>query len=198
MIALTESGGGVSIYRLKITLKGSNPPIWRRILVRADTKLERLHRMLQPVMGWGNCHLHQYHIRAGFKQTTYCIPDPNFQSWGCKMHDERRYTIGDLLKAPKRKIYYEYDFGDSWIHDVVLEKILPPDPAFKYPVCLAGANACPPEDCGGLWGYYNLLKVLKDPAHQEHAALKEWIGGESDPTLFDLEGINAALKRMKA
>ena len=198
MISFTESGGANSIYQLKVTLKHSAPPIWRRILIRSNLKLDRLHPILQIVMGWSNCHLHQYHVRAGFKQTTYGVPEPDYESFGCQMHDERRFTVSDLLTAPKRKIFYEYDFGDSWIHDLLLEKILPPDPEFKHPICLAGANACPPEDSGGIAGFQgHFLKALSDPQHEEHESMKEWIGGSWDPAHFDLAAVNNRLRRLK-
>ena len=98
----------------------------------------------------------------------------------------------------KGKFIYEYDFGDSWLHDVVVEKVLPPDPAFKHPACLAGANACPPDDCGGMGGYYNMLEALGNPKHPEHADLEEWIGGEWDAERFDLDEISGKLGRLKA
>jgi len=117
---------------------------------------------------------------------------------GSEMLNEKRYTVAALAPAPKRKFIYEYDFGDGWQHDVLTEKILPPDLSFKHPACLAGANACPPEDCGGIGGYYNLLEILADPKNPEQLDMKEWIGGELDPGRFDLNGINALLKRFKA
>ena len=112
--------------------------------------------------------------------------------------NEKRHTLADLAPAAKKKSIYEYDFGDSWEHEVVVEKILPPDAAFKHPLCLAGANACPPEDCGGIGGYYNMLETLADPKHADYEDLKRWIGGAWDPARFDLGEINSSLKRLKA
>ena len=100
--------------------------------------------------------------------------------------------------AAKKKFLYEYDFGDGWIHEVVAEKILPPDPGFKNPVCLAGENACPPEDCGGIPGYYNLLEILGDRKHPEYRDMKDWMGGKFDPAAFKLDAVNKAFKRLKA
>src|SRR5438093_2192361 len=109
--------------------------------------------------------------------------------------NEKRYKVADLAPAAKKKFIYEYDFGDGWQHEVVVEKVLPPDPAFKHTTCLAGANACPPDDCGGIPGYYDLLETLENPKHPDHADMKEWIGGEWDAARFDLEGTNRMLKR---
>lgn len=199
MISKLEThGGGVPLYQLKISLKWSEPPIWRRVVVRADMELDRLHHVIQSAMGWRNSHMHQFIAGAGFRRTYYLIPHPEFGGSGGEQFDERRFTVAGLAPKAKRKFTYEYDFGDGWQHDVLVEKILPPDPSFKHPVCLAGANACPPEDCGGIPGYYNLLAVLADPKHPEHEGMKEWIGGKLDAAAFSLEGVNAMLKRLKA
>lgn len=197
-IAEVEAGGGIPLYRLKITLRRSKPPIWRRVVVRADMRLDRLHTVIQIAMGWMNCHLHQFSAGSGFALTFYGTPDPEFGGMGNRTLNEERYTIADLAPAARRKFGYEYDFGDSWEHQLAVEKVLPPDPAFEHPLCLAGANACPPEDCGGIWGYYNLLGILADPKHPEHEEMKEWIGGGFDPAKFDLDGVNARLKHLKA
>ncbi len=184
---------GVALYQLKITLKRCHPAIWRRVVVRADITLARLHEVIQAVMGWGNYHLHQFSSGGGFARTYYGVPDPEF---GSEMLDERRFRLGGVAPLVKRKIIYEYDFGDSWEHEVLVEKILPADAAFKHPVCLAGANACPPEDCGGFMGYANLLEALTNPKHAEHDDMKGWIGGNWDPTRFDLDAANARLRRL--
>jgi hypothetical protein len=197
-ISAAQAAGGTPLYQLKITLRQSNPPIWRRVVVRSDMALDRLHTVVQIVMGWTNSHLHQFLAGSGFAVTYYGVPDPESADMGNKTLNEKRYTVADLAPAARRKFSYEYDFGDSWEHQILLEKILPPDPAFKHPALLAGANACPPEDCGGLPGFYNLLGILADPKHPEHEEMSDWIGGEFDPSAFDLDGINAVLKRIKA
>jgi hypothetical protein len=194
MIRLTETGGGTPLYRLKITLHDCKPPIWRRIVVRADMKLDRLHRVIQTAMGWSDCHLHQFVVGRVF----YGVPDREGDDFGTETLNEKRYTVADLAPVAKRKFIYEYDFGDSWEHEVLVEQILPPDADFKHPVCLAGANASPPEDCGGIPGYYDLLAALADPKHEQHEEMKEWVGGAWDATRFSLEDANAGLKRIKA
>ena len=180
------------------SLRRSKPLIWRQVVVRADLKLDRLHGVIQIAMGWKNCHLHQFIGGSGFRRTYYLTPNPEFGDMGGEMLDEKDFTVAELAPAAKRRFSYEYDFGDSWEHEVLVEKILPPDSAFKHPVCLAGANACPPEDCGGLPGYENLLAALADPKHPEHNDMKEWIGGGFDLTEFDVAATSAALKRLKA
>lgn len=201
MIALNEMAGGIPIYQLKITLDDSKPPIWRRVLVRANMKLHRLHNVLQITMGWTDSHLHQFIVKSGANIVYYGMPDPDFMpGWGSETLNEKRFVISDLLSAPKQKMKYEYDFGDGWSHQIVLEKILPPDASFKHPVCVAGANACPPEDCGGVWGYYDhFLEAINDPNHEEHQSMKDWIGRDKwDASEFDLAEVNACLKRLKA
>src|SRR6266436_3102855 len=193
-----QSGSGVPLYQVKITLKSSKPPIWRRVVVRADTKLDRLHNVVQIAMGWTNSHLHQFIGGSGFARTFYGRLDPEFAAMSDEMLNEKRHTVAELAPAAKGKFIYEYDFGDGWQHEMVLEKILPPDPTFKHPTCLAGANACPPEDCGGIFGYYNLLEIMANPKHPEHTEMKEWIGGPFDPSEFRFEDVNSVLKRLKA
>jgi len=186
-------GAAGKIYQLKVSLKGSKPPIWRRILVPSEMKLVDLHHTIQAAMGWHNCHLHQFkHGRTCFQPD----PDPEFMGfWGFDDVDSAGVRIGDLLQSEKDKIGYEYDFGDSWEHVVLLEKILEPEDGQAYPVCIKGKRACPPENCGGLWGYYNLLEILENPKDEEYEGMLEWVGGKIDPEAFDLAEANARLKR---
>jgi hypothetical protein len=183
-----------AIYQLKITLRHISPPIWRRVQVPADIRLDALHRVIQDAMGWEDCHLHEF---TGSGMDRWNIPRygvPNPELLDEEVQDERRFRLNQLLTAPKQKLIYEYDFGDSWQHDVVLEKILPPDPEARYPLCVAGKRACPPEDVGGVWGYQAFCEAMADPAHEEHAQYAEWIGDEFDPAAFDLDAVNRQLQ----
>ena len=135
-----------SLYQLKVTLAGSKPPIWRRLIVKDNTGLDQLHYILQVIMGWDGYHLHQYRVVNSY----IGIPDQDFDEY---VMDERKVCLRDIASNPKDNFVYEYDFGDGWEHKVVLEKILPPDFS-KAPVVIKGKKACPPEDCGGIWGYY--------------------------------------------
>ena len=178
------------VYQLKVTLKDSKPPIWRRIQVTSNISLAKLHQILQTVMGWTDSHLHQF--VAG--QTYYGTPAPEFDF---EVKDERRVKLSQVAPDVKKKIVYEYDFGDSWEHEIVVEKVLEPEPRVHYPICLAGKRACPPEDCGGVWGYETFLEAIRDPRHPEHEEMLEWIGGSFDPEEFDLEAINQDLQSMR-
>ncbi|VGO20035.1 plasmid pRiA4b ORF-3 family protein [Pontiella sulfatireligans] len=184
---------GDGIYQLKVSLKGAKPPIWRRILVPSATELNDLHYIIQATMGWKNCHLYQ------FKQGgTFYLPDPedDFMGFGgFDTEDSAGVRIGVLLRKEKQKIVYEYDFGDSWVHEILLEKITEPEDGLAYPICIKGMRACPPEDCGGLWGYYNLLEILDHPKCEEYEQMLEWVGGKIDPEAFDLAAANARMRQ---
>lgn len=178
------------VYRLKITLKGSKPPIWRRVELADDITLARLHRIIQAAMGWTDSHLHMFSVG----RTSYGVPDPDYDE---DVRDERRVRLSQLLTAPKQKLSYEYDFGDSWTHEVLLEQALAPEPGVRYPRCTAGKRACPPEDCGGVWGYAEFVEAIADPEHPQHEELLEWVGGEFDPELLELDAINAELRSLR-
>lgn len=193
MIRLVDSSSGAPLYQLRITLRYSKPPIWCRVVVRADMTLDRLHRVLQIAMGWSDCHLHQFRLGRVF----YGVPGGEFDGFG-EMLNEKHYTVADLASGPRKRFLYEYDFGDNWEHEVLLEKSLPPDPRFKHPVCLVGVNACPPEDCGGVEAYAAFRAAMADPKHKQHADVKEWVGGDWDASRFDCEATNIRLKLLKA
>jgi Plasmid pRiA4b ORF-3-like protein len=182
-------GSSDQIYQLKITLRDSKPPIWRRVMVPSNFSLYKLHQVIQMAMGWTNSHLHQFIIDGQY----YSIPSA--EDWP-PVIDERRYTLSQIAPYVKRKFVYEYDFGDSWEHAIVVEKILPPETGVKYPVCIKGKRACPPEDVGGVWGYATFLEAINDPTHEEHDSYLEWIGDEFDSEEFNLDEINQELRRV--
>jgi hypothetical protein len=187
-----------ALYQLKITLRWSQSAIWRRVLVRADIPLDRLHDVIQIAMGWTDSHLHQFITGTRSARICYGQTDPEFGDLEGGKLDERRYTVADIAPAARGKFIYKYDFGDGWEHEVVIERILPPDAGFAHSICLAGERACPPEDCGGIPGYENLCGILADPKHPEHEAMKGWLGDDLDPEAFDLKAVNAQLKRYRA
>lgn len=176
------------IYQIKVTLKDSKPPIWRRLQVTGDTTLHSLHLVLQEAMGWEGYHLHQFIVG----QTYFGEPDPDFDA-----EDDSKVKLSQIMQREKQKFIYEYDFGDSWLHEILIEKILPPEPGVRYPSCLKGKRACPPEDCGGVWGYDALLETIKDPGNEEYDEMMDWLGGEFDPEVFDLDSINQRLKSIR-
>ena len=179
------------IYQIKVTLEGIRPPIWRRILVTGDTTLSKLHRILQVITGWGDYHLHGFIIN----DTYYGISDPDY---GLEMNNEKNVKLEKLVsfENEKPKFFYEYDFGDSWYHSILIEKILPIEPGKYYPVCIKGKRACPPEDCGGEGGYYHFLEAIQDPEHPDHEDMMEW-EEDFDPEAFDIDTINQWLERVK-
>ncbi|MCC7362304.1 MAG: plasmid pRiA4b ORF-3 family protein [Anaerolineales bacterium] len=179
------------VYQLKLTLNDTHPPIWRRILVPGDTTLRKLHDILQIVMGWTDSHLHQFVIGGAYYGATEYDDEGDLE-----LLPEQRYRLSQVAPEPGARFVYEYDFGDGWDHAVLVEKILPPEPGARYPQCVAGKRACPPEDVGGVWGYEGFLKALHNPRHPEHDEYLEWIGGQFDPEAFDLEQVNAQLRGM--
>jgi len=176
------------IYQLRISLDGVEPPVWRRLLIPGGYTLDRLHRAIQYVMGWQNCHLHSFEIDGEH----YAEPDP---AGGLPVHDELDFRLDAVLTKGGRA-RYTYDFGDWWEHNIVVEDVLPADIDERYPRCAAGERACPPEDVGGAEGYAEFLAALGDPAHPEHEAMREWIGRPFDPDLFDPDRVGALLRRM--
>ena len=181
-----------AIFQFKVTLKESHPPIWRRIQV-PDCTLGELHEVLQVVMGWEDCHLHQFIVRG----ECYGRPDPEDREWDMEMEDEEKISISKIARTGRKvRFIYEYDFGDSWQHEILLEKILEPDPDVVYPRCIEGARACPPEDVGGIWGYGDFLVAIGDPNHEEHDERVEWVGGEFDPEKFSVDKVNRELRKV--
>lgn len=182
-----------ALYQLKITLADSKPPIWRRLIVKDNTRLDHLHSILQITMGWYNYHLHQYKVGRSY----IGIPDPEFEfDLGMSTKNELDFCLHDIVKNPKDKFTYEYDFGDGWEHKIVLEDVLPLDFS-DSPLVIKGKKACPPEDCGGIWGYYNFLDAINDPNHEEHDDMIAWLAEKFDPDKFDIDAINKELKKLE-
>jgi hypothetical protein len=176
------------VYQIKLTLRGIEPPIWRRIQVPADVTLAELHDILQAVMGWWDYHLHQFTVG----ELTYGVLHPD--DW-MDVADERRVRLGEVVREGMRFLY-EYDFGDGWQHVLHVEKVLELESGRRYPVCIAGQRATPPEDVGGIWGYEVYLEAMQDPDHPEHDDYLEW-RGEFDAEAFDLKAVNRALRDLR-
>ena len=195
-----------NIYQFKITLEHVKPSIWRRIQIPATYTFWDFHVAIQDVMGWDDYHLHAFEIiepQTGRKivlsdesdeefleeNKDSIQPDMDYLKRFPIMRYENEACIASYFSEPKQKALYEYDFGDSWKHKIVLEKILPLEPGVQYPRCLAGKRACPPEDCGGIWGYEELLEIMKDPFHEEHKERMEWLGDNFDPENFNPDSV---------
>lgn len=182
-----------SIYQFKITLLGAKPPIWRRIQVR-DCTLDKFHEHIQTAMGWTNSHLHQFEIK------TKRFGDPELLDDGfedSKCEDSTRTFLSDILpRTGKRFAFrYEYDFGDGWEHMVLFEGSPSVATKTKYPQCVDGERACPPEDCGGIEGYAEFLEAIRNPKHKEHASTLEWIGGRFVPEKFNANDATRAMRK---
>lgn len=178
------------VYQFKITLKGTRPLVWRRIQVPETYTFWDLHVAIQDAMGWSDYHLHEFELvdpSTGAK-TAIGMPDEEFD-FDKKILPDWKQKIADWFFLENRSANYTYDFGDGWRHTVKLEKILPRGNNVDYPKCVDGKRACPPEDCGGVWGYEDLLKAIKNPQHERHEELLVWIGGEFDPEHFDVEEV---------
>jgi hypothetical protein len=179
-----------AVYQLKVTLQGSKPSIWRRVLVTGDTTLAKLHDILQIAFAWEDYHLHQFTIGG----VDYGVPDPDYDDWEHVLINEKRIKLAQVITGPKQRFLYTYDFGDGWDHSILVEKVLAADPEGRYPVCTAGRRAAPPEDCGGIWGYHHMLEVLAagpdGPEEPESEAAEEeaeeWLLSESEDGLDDL------------
>lgn len=191
------------IYQLNITIKNISPPIWRRILIPGNATFRELHEAIQLALGWGDGHLHSFATkkRAGMYIEGEITDLRTFEAgapWEEKPADERKVRLKQRLSKHGQRIAYTYDFGDSWEHEILLEKIVEPEKGIEYPICTGGKRACPPEDCGGLGGYDRLLAILADPKHKEHEEMLEWLGLENadefDPEEFDVDTTNELLR----
>jgi hypothetical protein len=179
------------IYQLKITLLDVEPAIWRRLHVPADLRLSDLALVLITSMGWENSHLHQFTIG----RVRYAEPDPDGELG--ETVDEASVTLREIVANRTATFRFLYDFGDDWDHTVKIERLdVEPLPGVDYPTCISGERACPPEDCGGVPGYLNLLKALNDPTHEEHQELRSWVGPRFNAAAFNVTKLNAALARL--
>jgi hypothetical protein len=176
---LSQAPAAGDVFQLKVTLLDTKPPIWRRVLLDGGSTLDHVHEVVQAAFGWWNYHLHEFAVG----RTRYGVPDPD-EDWGEPPLDERRTRL-DAIAGEGSSFRYTYDFGDGWDHEITVEKVLPADSSPTVPACTDGRRACPPEDCGGTWGYRELLEILANPAHPEHDERREWIGRPFDPEAFD-------------
>jgi hypothetical protein len=175
---------GDQILQIHVSLEGTNPEVWRRILVPGSFTLEALHSVFQLTMGWQMSHLYDFRVDG----VRFSDPDD---------FDDRpiRSVETDLISAftGVNSILYTYDFGDDWKHNIRVEEIQAIRGKFKYPICIGGENACPPEDCGSFFGYEEFKEKISDPEHPEHGSTLRWVGGYFDPFSFDPNRINRDL-----
>jgi hypothetical protein len=176
------------LFQFKITLVGMKPPIWRRIQVR-DCTLTDLHDIIQVVMGWENCHMHQFIIDG----ERYSTPHPG--DFDLDFKNEKKLRLSQIVPKSGKKVRfrYEYDFGDGWLNELTFEEFVQPEANAKYPRCVDGARSGPPEDIGGIWGYEEYLEAIGNPKHERHDEFMEWNGGW-DAENFSVEEINKTLR----
>jgi hypothetical protein len=180
------------IYTIHITLDGSDPEIWRRFTVPGNITMSALHEVIQVVMGWENCHMYEFLVDGNSlgAANDWVEPDPEFG-------DASGVCLMDLIQRKGQNFIYIYDMGDDWMHTCKVEAIGVEEGTKPGILCLGGENACPPEDSGGTYGYYNMLEAVKNPKHKEHAHFLEWLGEGFDPAKFDPEAANKMLKTFK-
>lgn len=179
------------LYEIKVQLQYIQPPIWRKLQLPLHTSLLKLHKILQRSMGWTNSHLHLFDVggkRYGERP----------EEWDFEVLDSRKVTLDKIFSGGTTSLFYDYDMGDGWRHEITLLSTVEGEGEGEdKPACIAGARACPPEDCGGPPGYENLLEALSDPDHAEHDILMEWVGGKFDAEAFDVVKVNQTLKRLR-
>jgi hypothetical protein len=189
MASGTQQPSGQSAFRVRLQLADVEPVVWRRLLVPGMVRMAKFSGILLTAMGWTDSHLHIF--RVGDKRYGMCFDD-----YPEEEIDEKGVTVLQAL-SQERRFFYDYDFGDGWEHEVVIEELSWSSIGLKFAVCIDGQNACPPEDVGGSGGYSEFLKTISDPKHEDHASYLEWAGGSFDPAEFDLAGTNAALQRVR-
>ena len=189
---IRTAGRPVEPWQLRIELLDLSPRVWRRLLVPSGMKLQALHRVFQAALGWTNSHLHEFNING----VRYAEPDPEWSD-ELKQVSERGVALSAALSGESRCFDYVYDFGDHWHHAVLVEDAFNrPQAGFRIQ-CVAGENACPPEDVGGAHGYAEFLAAIADPRHEEHESYLKWCGGSFDPAHFDREATNRALASVR-
>ncbi len=182
--SVPKAGVHPDIVQLKVTLRGVRPAVWRRLVMPGTTTLGQLHTAIQAAMGWRDCHLHVFDVGGESFGDRRSVDD---------VADEKRPTLNGLRRSGVVRFGYTYDFGDNWEHVIAFEKPRMSGAEKSLPACIGGERNCPPEDCGGAWGYEQLLTILADPNHPEYADQVEWIGEQFDPDAFDLEKANTLL-----
>ncbi|MBL8025000.1 MAG: plasmid pRiA4b ORF-3 family protein [Fibrobacteres bacterium] len=180
------------IALFKVSIDGIEPLIWRRFAIPLSETFETFHKTIQKFMGWKNYHLFEFKVPSLSGYVKIGSPDPE-EPPSIRNLPEKKVKISDYMFKVNDRAKYIYDFGDNWEHTIQLESFINKEADKKYPMLIDGARACPPEDCGGVWGYENLVKALSDPEHPEHKEIREWVGEKFDPVKFDY--ISISLKK---
>lgn len=190
---ISKDRNNKSIYMIKILLLETQPSVWRQFLVSSNITLHSLHLVVQDIMGWTKSHSYKFQI----DKNTYANSDPGSGFNKKEFIDSRKTVFEHVINQKGETFRYEYDFGDSWNHMLLIEDIFKPKPGKKYPVCVSGERACPPEDCGGIHGYADLLNIIKEPSNEQYLDTITWLGGHFDPDLFDTQLVNRKLRSLR-
>lgn len=180
--------GRPEVFQFHIAIEEIEPPVWRRIQVPSDSNFWDLHCAIQDAFGWLDCHLHEFQLGDAEPDLRVGIPDDEGSVEDDEVLPGWEVSLEDNVEEGETFLYV-YDFGDSWVHQVKFEKICNAAPRKKYPVCLAGERACPPEDCGGPHGYGAFLKIILNPKHPEYRETLRWVGRQFDPESFDVKAV---------
>jgi hypothetical protein len=190
-----------ALFRVRVDLDGSSPPIWRRLVLRSDLRLDEVHEALQISFGWDGGHLHDFRAAGDVRTAERFLAEPEFDGYEMDGTPESKVYLDQLLVEPGDRLTYTYDFGDDWQHTIRLEEVLPQDADAPRVSLIGGRRAAPPDDCGGIYGYQMLLATLADPSDPEHERLSEWFEGYVDdvsgfdPAKVDIEAIDDVLRR---
>ncbi|MCC7227280.1 MAG: plasmid pRiA4b ORF-3 family protein [Burkholderiaceae bacterium] len=194
MVTAKKSRPPKHVYQLRIELAEIVPRVWRTILVPDTTKLAKLDRIIQEAFGWTNSHLHEFRIQTRRYGMTDVVDEFDDDD---ELLDDRKFTLGSVLSDHTTSFIYAYDFGDGWEHLVVVENAFVANESNDWPVCIAGENACPPEDVGGVGGYEDFVEIITDPTHEDYLSMYRWCGGPFDPSGFDVNSANARIRRLR-
>ncbi len=186
---------------VRVDLRGASPPIWRRLEIDPSLTLDQVNAVVQAAFEWTNSHLHEFSTTVpGRRWRDQRFVPPFLMDDDDDATDESTVQVGTLLANPGDLVEYMYDFGDSWDHEILVEAVGPPEPETRYPICLDGERAGPPEDSGGIWRYAYMLELMADPNNEDPEALEEfleWMDGPFDPEAFDLKTISQRLGKLR-
>ncbi|MDD3012907.1 MAG: plasmid pRiA4b ORF-3 family protein [Candidatus Gastranaerophilales bacterium] len=188
------------VIELKIEIEGIKPKIWRTFQVEASTTFNKLHKIIQKVMGWEDYHMYDFKVGKTniVDSRDEDIGFLSLMEEGPKEIKANKAKLSDFIEKKSQKFSYMYDMGDSWEHILTVKKIFEAEDTENFPVVIDGERACPPEDCGGVWGYEEILEILKDPEHPEYEErIEEWLGEDFDPEYFNVDEVNKKFKKAK-
>ena len=185
------------VLQLRVSIQHSDPLIFRTVLVKKATTFFELHHIIQIVMGWQNYHLFEFNL-DGYRVGIIEESEKGNGYGSDQVLDASAVKIADILSGDNESFKYNYDFGDCWMHEISLERMLEKEPKVIYPLCIDGKYNCPPEDCGGISGFYNLLNIIQDKEHPEYKETRQWVGKKYDPDNFDKNKVNRKLRQLRS